>query len=364
MSNSNSGPLPTEGPSAGGGDEFDDLFNYDANVDDSNDPFSENYVVPGAKERQKQKEAQAKLKSKAGDGLGIDDAVEVTRKPREPRIKLDEDRLLSANGIPKLRNRAKKHLRFKGKGHEYKDAENLLTFYQIWLDDLFPKARFLDALAMVEKTGHKKRIQMMRMEWINEGKPQAVHEDSLFDEPTLPSGEKDRRENTVSRVAPIFEKVADGRPKTPTPNANTGPDVNMEEEDLYGATPRAPRQRAVDATGSQDSSFGRNGASIFGPAKTVSAVEDGPDDDELDALMAEAEGNTAGTATINKQPVTTSKAAVDAHMEDDDLDALLAEEEMVQAARTKPASIISKSAALQDDFDDEMEAMAGMDDVW
>jgi replication fork protection complex subunit Csm3/Swi3 len=78
-------PLPTEGPTAGG-DELDDLFNYD--VDDVNDPFSENYVVPGSKERAK----EAVSKSKADAGLGIDKEIEVARKPRAPRVKLDEDR--------------------------------------------------------------------------------------------------------------------------------------------------------------------------------------------------------------------------------------------------------------------------------
>jgi replication fork protection complex subunit Csm3/Swi3 len=77
-------PLPTEGPSAGGGD--DDLFNYD--VDDINDPFSENYMVPGSKERAK----EAASKSKSGAGLGIDEEIEITKKPRAPRVKLDEDR--------------------------------------------------------------------------------------------------------------------------------------------------------------------------------------------------------------------------------------------------------------------------------
>lgn len=86
MSDTNTRPLPTEGPSAGG-DEFDDLFNYDADV---NDPFSENYVAPSAKERQREIDAAAK--AKGGAGLGIDEEVEVTRKARAPRVKLDENR--------------------------------------------------------------------------------------------------------------------------------------------------------------------------------------------------------------------------------------------------------------------------------
>jgi len=78
-------PLPTEGPSAGG-DEIDDLFDYDIN--DPNDPFSENYNAPGAKETAK----ETGSKGRSGAGLGIDEEVEITRKPRAPRVKLDENR--------------------------------------------------------------------------------------------------------------------------------------------------------------------------------------------------------------------------------------------------------------------------------
>ena len=40
--------------------------------------------------------------------------------------------------------------------------------YQLWLDDLYPRAKFADGLAMIEKLGHTKRIQTMRRHWISE----------------------------------------------------------------------------------------------------------------------------------------------------------------------------------------------------
>ncbi|KAH7390155.1 replication fork protection component Swi3-domain-containing protein [Cadophora sp. MPI-SDFR-AT-0126] len=312
MSDTNTRPLPTEGPSAGG-DEFDDLFNYDA---DMNDPFADNYVAPAAKERQREIDAAAK--AKGGAGLGIDEEVEVTRKARAPRVKLDENRLLSANGIPKLRNRAKHHLKLKGKGHEYSDAAKLLSFYQIWLDDLFPKARFLDALAMVEKMGHKKRIQMMRMEWINEGKPQTVTEDS-GDQPPV-AKENDGREKTAPRIAPIFEHAGGQRPKTPSPNDDLIADMDIEDEDLYGATPRASRTNPVEQAASQtDSLFGGTGASLFGPTKKV-VDEFGPDDDELDALLAE-EASMQATAGSKSAPAVNKLAPRD-EIDDDEMEAM------------------------------------------
>ncbi|KXJ89368.1 replication fork protection component Swi3-domain-containing protein, partial [Microdochium bolleyi] len=114
--------------------------------------------------------------------LGLDEEVAVAKKARVPNVKLDETRLLSEKGIPRLRRKAG-DLKFKGKGHEFSDAAKLLSFYQLWLDDLFPKARFIDALGMVEKAGHKKFMAAKRVEWINEGKPRASRaeeEDDLF----------------------------------------------------------------------------------------------------------------------------------------------------------------------------------------
>jgi len=171
---------------------------------------------------------------------------------------------------------------------------------------------------MVEKMGHKKQMQSMRMEWINEGKPRAsTQDDSIFDEPNLPA-RSDEREKTASRVAPIFEKTATERPKTPVV------DEDAEMDDLYDATPRAPRQKSIEG-GTQALLPGAS-ASIFGPAKNVATVDEPPEDD---------------------------------------LDALLAEEEMLQAeaAKSKPNSTADKPA-VDASFDDEMEAMAEMDDMW
>jgi len=166
--------------------------------------------------------------------------------------------------------------------------------------------------------GHKRQMQSMRMEWINEGKPGAsARDDSMFDEPTLPP-RNDEREKTASRVAPIFEKTATERPKTPMV------DEDAEMDDLDDATPRAPRQKPVDK-GAQGS-LPDAGGSIFGPARNVTAADEPPEDD---------------------------------------LDALLAEEEILQAeaASSKPNSTANKPA-VDTSFDDEMEAMAEMDDMW
>ena len=57
---------------------------------------------------------------------------------------------------------------------QFSDAARLLNFYQLWLDDLFPRAKFADGLSIIEKLGHSKRLQTMRREWIDEEKPKLL----------------------------------------------------------------------------------------------------------------------------------------------------------------------------------------------
>lgn len=235
----------------------------------------------------------------------------------------------------------------------------MLAFYQLWLDDLFPKARFLDALAMVEKMGHKKLLQVARMEWIDEGKPKSTYQDdTIYDDPILPTRENGDREQTASRIAPIFEKAVTTRPKTPTMDV----DDDMDMDDLYGATPRL-----VTAAAGQKSIFG-GGAIKSGPKQTSNSDE-GMDDDDLDALLAE-EDAMHNTVSGKKQPTATvtrpKPTGFEEEMDEDELDALLAEENNLQPAPVakKHSANTSKPKPVEDDFDDEMEAMAAMDGMW
>ncbi|KAH6607095.1 replication fork protection complex subunit csm3 swi3 [Trichoderma cornu-damae] len=141
-------------------------------------------------------------------GLGIDEEVSVKMRRRDPLVKLDEERYFS-------------------------DTASLLSLYQLWLDDLFPKARFLDALTMVEKVGHKKVLMIARNEWIN----QERHKLSGTDDGDV--------EMEVAAVA-AMPAVAEGSQgdismdrAQKTPERYTVPD-----DDLYDATPRTSPRHA------------------------------------------------------------------------------------------------------------------------
>ncbi|RYO86925.1 hypothetical protein DL766_005988 [Monosporascus sp. MC13-8B] len=365
------GPLSPRRPSP----PSNDIDDYD--VDD--DIFAESGGDESA-----QKNGQSK-KRKDAASLGIDEEVAVVKKIRAPMVKLDENRLLSEKGIPRLRRKAR-DLKFKGKGHEFSDAARLLSFYQLWLDDLFPKAKFLDALVMVEKAGHKKHMHIKRMEWINEGKPKPHRDEDdedIFGESNQP--EEREASNFPARVAPIFQNRGSQRPKTPTRDDLFG------DEDIYDATPRAPR--ITGAAGVADTGKSAQPGempddddldalmaeeevrrtaptnSIFGSG-TVSWPPDQVDEDDLDALMAEAEAQANQSRQNNSTaPKPRPSAAAD---EEDDLDALMAEAEassrnpqqrdLTEGAGPPPQEEQSSKGHVADA--DEEEAMAEMDGLW
>lgn len=101
----------------------------------------------------------------------------------------------------------------------------LLNVYQLWLDDLYPRAKFADGLAIIEKLGHTKRMQTMRQEWINEGKPRQ-RSVSLGIGAEKPVGEQ-----PSSKLGHAQSWAVKSREKPQTPIA-----VVEDDDDLYAAT--------------------------------------------------------------------------------------------------------------------------------
>ena len=158
--------------------------------------------------------------------------------------------------------------------------------YQLWLDDLFPRAKFADALSMVEKLGHLKRIQMMRKEWIDEGKPRASTEMEHDDEDV-----------------PMPDRQAENEDAAELERDTLGANVRgVESAHIDGDQPTAPQ---LDAH------------------LTREAKVNEPDEDELDALLAEEdEGNDkslngATTITVPHRPAPPEEEEFE-----EDLDAM------------------------------------------
>jgi replication fork protection complex subunit Csm3/Swi3 len=287
-------------------DDIDNLFNYDDAVDD----FLKDLPLDKSNANSSNNISTAQEPAK-----NIDEEITVKKK-RKPNPKLDEPLLLSDKGLPKLRKITKSRLKFKGKGHEFSDMSMLLDTYQLWLDELYPKAKFRDALSMVEKLGHSKAMQVRRRAWLDETKPTA-------------------RERTPEVMDEVV--MSDALP--------------VEDE----------REAAAAVAGDQRTAQVTERTQHTGTQDNGSLLEDAPEDDELDALMAEV-----GAPSEQHPPQQQKrKAPFEEDDDEDDLDALLAEQsttqESIATALPQQNNNTSRNESTFDDFADEEEAMAGMD---
>lgn len=270
----------------------DDLLVEGDGFDFDDDPFADK---PPRNTERDDKTTLSPRKRKADDdnpfGGNDDEEIKIT-KQRKKIPKLDAERLLSEPGIPKMRKLLrsgdlKKKLRLKGKGHEFSDAARLLNYYQLWLDQLYPRAKFADALQLVEKAGHTKKLQMYRKSWIDESKPGYI-----------------RRED--------IEQAVD------------------DEDAARGEESSVPAQgKAID---SPDPEKEEDPAAMFFGDGSVDDEPNagGPDDDELDALLAQDEG--APSKSTNKAVLQDDSEG------EDDLDALLAADQGTR--RQDPAPVV------------------------
>lgn len=146
---------------------------------------------------------------------------------------------------------------------QYSDVARLLSTYQLWLDDLFPKAKFADGLTIIEKLGHSRRLQVMRKEWIDEGKPKSAASDSSDDEeiPGIPAD----GERVASRPVEPDQTVSPDSDPLSVDRQMPEADTTM-ADDLYA--PPSPH---------------------FAPRRTsqTSDINAEPEGDELDQLFAE-----------------------------------------------------------------------------
>ena len=143
----------------------------------------------------------------------------------------------------------------------------LLNLYQLWLDDLYPRAKFADGLAIIEKLGHSKRMQVMRKEWINEGK--------------VRTRLGDRNEESHSPPRPASTGV----------QGSTAPPTDGKANETREASRK-------DANGEESLFVSDNGAED---------QDVQPPEDELDALLAEDAGRNIFDDEMVKQTAPPEK---------------------------------------------------------
>ncbi|KAF8427799.1 replication fork protection component Swi3-domain-containing protein [Tirmania nivea] len=256
--------------------QFDDLFDYD--IDTEIPDLDVSLDAPGQKNTSTRKV-----------DLGVDEEVKIT-KVKRPTVRLDADRLLSPQGLPKLRRTAPVQLgkKLKGKGHEYKDAARILAFYQLWADDLYRKANFRDTISIIEKLGHTKRVQIARNQYLDDYLPKNIPPEVEAETAKQENGEEGAQDN---------------------------------DDDLYEVPP--PRKPAPSNTVQDE-----NGGSLFlGDDDSDDDPCGAPDDAELDVLMRETTGDVrvpeAGTANEKEKPKSVEDEFNDGFEAIDDWDEIM-----------------------------------------
>lgn len=192
---------------------------------------------------------------------------------------------------------------------QFSDAARILNFYQLWLDDLFPRAKFADGLAIIEKLGHSKRMQTMRREWIDDEKPKTY----------TASHERAREETDESQARPRIvpdnqeaDRNGGGTANTETSSLNKSDDQSRNVDSLFMSDDEStPRQQE----GEQHSEL-RQISSLPGREKNTQHPEEMPEMDELDELLNEQDDGDVAPAENDPKPPTHDTGS------DDELEAM------------------------------------------
>lgn len=134
---------------------------------------------------------------------------------------------------------------------QFSDVAKLMNIYQLWLDDLFPKAKFADGLSIIEKLGHKKQMQVWRKDWIEQDKPKTSVEDDNGD------------------MADFVEQESSANNAARVENASSW------------------LEAAANANSAAKTSAAAGHTEATGTVTQTSMSQEEPEMDELDALLAE-----------------------------------------------------------------------------
>ncbi|XP_050306035.1 uncharacterized protein LOC126743115 [Anthonomus grandis grandis] len=128
------------------------------NIDENNDILEIGEDLGTEEPGEQTEEVQRDETADGGAEEGDKNIVKPKRVIRNPRPKLNEDTLKGPRGLtalPKYFERVK----FKGKGHEKEDLNNIMKTYEYWCHRLFPKYPFDTCIEKIENLGKKKAVQ-------------------------------------------------------------------------------------------------------------------------------------------------------------------------------------------------------------
>lgn len=134
------------------GDELDSIL---GNGDDLNAQIRE---VPDDNDDYANKENADYDDSENDPTKGATKVEAKRRAVRNPQMTLNVERITGDRGVHKLEHFFA-DIKYRGKGHEAHDLDNVMKRLEHWAHRLYPKFNFTDFLATTERLGKKKQLQ-------------------------------------------------------------------------------------------------------------------------------------------------------------------------------------------------------------
>ncbi|TNN12814.1 TIMELESS-interacting protein isoform 1 [Schistosoma japonicum] len=146
---------------------------------------------------------------------------------KNPRPKLDPQRLLSNKGLPALLSDFKK-VKFRGKGFEFQDLDRLLFTYEAWSNRLVPRMSFPEVVDRLEAVGNKREIRVALHKLRNGIWPPYASEEQV-----IPSSDDEK--NTSEQEDPdlVWKRALESHPETTLKSAKSSHKASdvLEERD-------------------------------------------------------------------------------------------------------------------------------------
>jgi replication fork protection complex subunit Csm3/Swi3 len=216
-----------------------------------------------------------------------------------------------------------------------------LSYYQLWADDLFKKARFRDTLQIIEKLGHTRTLRSQREEWIEEarGAKRDRNDMKYLHERTATSETKGTRRGSTDSADDVGEN---------------GPN----DDDLYslptGRAAPGAKQTNKQASGNRDVEHNPDALFLGGMMDDSDEEMENFEFEDLDALIEAERQKAVSRNGANGKTVEVSGPSGDDF--EDDIEAMEA-----MAGAQDGGSMKTLALAGSDEFADEMEAMDVMD---
>ena len=83
-----------------------------------------------------------------------------------------------------------------------------MSYYQLWADDLFKKAKFRDTLEIIEKLGHSGSMRKQREEWIDESRQDKRDAEDMRDLHARKDGKRDPAVANLRSPVPVEDQLS------------------------------------------------------------------------------------------------------------------------------------------------------------